>query len=306
MSKRALITGITGQDGSYLAELLLERGYEVHGLVRHVALEDHERRLWRIRPILNRISLHAGSLESYVGLSFEDEFTTLQTNIVGTHHVLAAVRALEPRCRVYFAGSSEQFGNSLESTQSEATTFWPCSPYAISKIAGWHMARHYRETHGLFVACGIAFNHESPRRGDEFVTRKITKAVARIRLGLQRDVQLGNLHARRDWGHARDYVEGMWLMLQNDRPDDFVLATGETHSVREFAELAFERAGLSCTDHLSVDHALLRPTDVAVLCGDAAKARRELGWRPRVSFEELVREMVDHDMSPAGHGQAQG
>jgi GDPmannose 4,6-dehydratase len=249
MPKRALITGITGQDGSYLAELLLERGYEVHGMVRRVALEAPEHRLWRLKNVLDRITLHSGSLESYasifsvvenlkpdecyhlaaqsfVSYSFEDAFSTLDANINGTLHLLSAIKERSPRTRFYFAATSEMFGLVTESPQNEDTPFHPRSPYGISKVAGFHLVRNYREAHGLFACDGILFNHESPRRGFEFVTRKITSAVARIKAGREQQVRLGNLDAQRDWGFAGDYVEAMWMMLQEDEPNDYVIATG--------------------------------------------------------------------------------
>ncbi len=330
--KKALITGITGQDGSYLAEFLLGKGYEVHGIVRRVAIEDPEHRLWRIRHILDKVTLHSGSLESYasifkvvdrvrpdecyhlsaqsfVSYSFEDEFSTINTNINGTHFVLAALKDAAPSCRFYFAASSEMFGNARETPQNERTPFMPRSPYGISKVAGFHMTRNYREAHGLFALSGILFNHESPRRGLEFVTRKVTRGVARIKLGLGRELRLGNLDAKRDWGYAGDYVRAMWLMLQQDRAEDFVIATGETHSVRDLVEVAFGSAGLDWREHVSVDRELYRPAEIYELRGDASKARRILGWEPTVSFEELIRMMVDADMeqlslAPCGASRA--
>jgi GDPmannose 4,6-dehydratase len=317
--KRALITGITGQDGSYLAELLLSKGYEVHGIVRRVAIEDPEHRLSRIRHLLDRLELHAGSLESYASIhavveeaqpdecyhlaaqsfvtySFDDEFSTLNTNINGTHFTLSAVKRLAPRCRFYFAGSSEMFGAVAETPQTEETRFRPRSCYGISKVAGYELTRNYREAYGIHASSGILFNHESPRRGYEFVTRKITAAVAKIATGQASKVHLGNLQARRDWGHAREYVEAMWLMLQQDRPDDYVVATGESHSVEEFAEIAFSEAGLDWHDHVVVDPTLYRPSEVHVLLGEAAKARRELGWTSKTSFRGLVSEMLAADL----------
>src|ERR1035437_1806880 len=260
MSRRALITGITGQDGSYLSELLLSKGYEVHGVVRRVALEDPENRLSRLSTVLPRLVLHAGSLESYasihnivervrpdecyhlaaqsfVSYSFDDEFSTVQTNINGTHYLLSAIRSLAPNCRFYFAGSSEMFGNAEEVPQREKTPFHPRSTYGISKVAGFDLTRNYREAYQLHASNGILFNHESPRRGFEFVTRKITSGVARILAGKSEKLNLGNLEAKRDWGHAREYVEAMWLTLQQSEPDDYVVATGETHTVREFVEM---------------------------------------------------------------------
>jgi GDPmannose 4,6-dehydratase len=323
--KTALITGITGQDGSYLAELLLEQGYRVHGVVRRVAIEDPDHRMWRIRHLLDDLELHAASLESYasifrvlarvrpdecyhlaaqsfVSYSFEDEFSTLNTNINGTHHMLAAVKEVVPACRFYFAASSEMFGQVRETPQSEATPFHPRSAYGISKVAGFELTRNYREAYGLHATSGILYNHESPRRGFEFVTRKITSYVAKIKLGLADRLPLGNLDAKRDWGHARDYVRAMWRMLQEDRPDDYVIATGETHSVREFAEAAFAHVGLDYRDHVVTDPQFYRPAEVHLLLGDPARARRVLGWAPTCSFEALVEEMVEEDLrrlSPA-------
>jgi len=253
--KRALITGITGQDGSYLAELLLKKGYEVHGIVRRVALEDPSHRLWRLRDVINKIILHPGSLESYasitkivqtvkpnecyhlaaqsfVSYSFEDEFSTINTNINGTHYMLSAVKEWAPKCRFYFAGSSEMFGKVHETPQKETTPFHPRSPYGISKVAGFDLTRNYREAYDLFAVSGILFNHESPRRGFEFVTRKISYAVARIKAGFEKELRVGNLDAARDWGFAGDYVEAMWRMLQQPTADDYVIATGESHTVR--------------------------------------------------------------------------
>ena len=318
--KRALITGITGQDGSYLAELLLEKGYEVHGIVRRVAIEDPEHRLWRILHFRDRLHLHAASLESlpsiyrvfqavkpdecyhlaaqsFVAYSFEDEFSTLNANINGTHYVLAALRDCAPGCRLYFAASSEMFGKVAQVPQNEETPFHPRSAYGISKVAGFHLARNYREAYGIKACSGILYNHESPHRGFEFVTRKITSHAARIKLGLAKEVRLGNLDARRDWGHAREYVRAMWMMLQQDQPDDYVIATGEQHSVREFAELAFTRLGLDYLKHVVVDPQFLRPADVETLLGDASKARQKLGWTYQVAFKDLVEEMVDADLA---------
>ncbi len=319
MNKKALITGITGQDGSYLAELLLDKGYEVHGICRRVAFEDPEHRLWRIKHILDKIKLHCASLESYasifkviekikpdecyhlaaqsfVSYSFEDEFSTINTNINGTHFVLSAVKEGTPKCRVYFAASSEMFGNTRESPQNENTHFYPRSPYGISKVAGFHLTRNYREAYDLFALSGILFNHESPRRGYEFITRKITSTVAKIKLGLANELWVGNLHAKRDWGFAGDYVNAMWLMLQQDKPKDYVIATGLTHSVKEFAELAFNHVGLDWKKYVKVDKNLYRPAEINVLKGDYGKARRELKWKPAVKFEELVKMMVKSDI----------
>ncbi len=326
-AKRALITGITGQDGSYLAELLLQKGYAVHGIVRRVALEDPEHRLSRIHSIRSRITLHAASLESYasihqvvakvqpdecyhlaaqsfVSYSFDDEFSTLNTNINGTHYLLAAVKNLAPQCRFYFAGSSEMFGNAEEAPQNERARFHPRSTYGISKVAGYDLTRNYREAYQMHASNGILFNHESPRRGYEFVTRKITAGVARIVAGKSSNLPLGNLEAKRDWGHAREYVQAMWMMLQQPEPDDYVIATGETHSVREFAELAFSHVDLDYRQYVVTDPDLFRPAEVNLLLGDSARARAKLGWTARVRFEAIVREMVDEDCRALGVGKS--
>jgi GDPmannose 4,6-dehydratase len=323
--KRALITGITGQDGSYLAESLVQKGYEVHGVVRRVALEDPEHRLSRIHEVRSRITLHAASLESYasihqvvakvrpaecyhlaaqsfVSYSFDDEFSTLNTNINGTHYLLSAVKNLSPECRFYFAGSSEMFGKAEEAPQNENTRFHPRSTYGISKVAGFELTRNYREAYDLHASSGILFNHESPRRGFEFVTRKITSGVARILAGRSTTLPLGNLEAKRDWGHAREYVEAMWMMLQQPQPDDYVIATGETHSVREFVDLAFSHAGLDYRKFVVSDPDLFRPAEVNLLLGDCAKARARLGWKSTIGFEDLVREMVEEDCQALGAG----
>jgi len=321
--RKALITGITGQDGSYLAELLLSKGYEVHGLVRRVALQDSTHRLVRLGGFLDKIKLHAGSLESFpsiyqilskvrpdecyhlaaqsfVSYSFDDEFSTLNSNINGTHYLLAAVKDLAPGCRFYFAGSSEMFGKAVEVPQKETTRFHPRSAYGISKVAGFELTRNYREAYQMFACNGILFNHESPRRGFEFVTRKISSHVARIAAGKATELRMGNLSAKRDWGHARDYVEAMWRMLQQDHPDDYVIATGETHSVQEFAELAFKYAGLDYREYVVTDKEYYRPAEVDLLVGDPSKAHAELGWRHNVCFEELVYAMVANDCEAAG------
>jgi GDPmannose 4,6-dehydratase len=317
--KRALITGITGQDGSYLSELLLAKGYEVHGIVRRVALEDPAHRLFRLNHILDRIKLHAASLESYASIfnvvekirpdecyhlaaqsfvhhSFEDAFSTINTNINGTLYILSAIHEKAPECRFYFAGSSEMFGKVRETPQTENTPFHPRSPYGISKVAGFDLTRNYRESYNLFACNGILFNHESPRRGFEFVTRKITSTVARIKKGVDKELRLGNLDAKRDWGFAGDFVKGMWLMLQQDEPEDYVIATNETHSVKEFCKLAFDRVGLNWEDYVTVDEQFYRPAEVQLLQGDYSKGKRLLQWEPTVKFEELVRMMVDADM----------
>jgi len=314
-----MITGITGQDGSYLAEFLLEKGYKVHGIVRRVALEDPEHRMWRIRHLLDDIQLHSGSLESYpslfttiqkvkpdecyhlaaqsfVSYSFEDAFSTFNTNINGTHYMLAGIQEMAPKCRFYFAGSSEMFGKVRQVPQNESTPFYPRSPYGITKVVGFELTRNYRDAYNLHASTGILFNHESPRRGYEFVTRKITQRVAKIKLGLAKEVRLGNLEARRDWGHAREYVKAMWLMLQQDKPDDYVVATGDTHSVKEFADMAFSHVNLDYRDYVKVDPQFYRPSEVELLVGDATKAKKVLGWDYNITFDDLVREMVDTDM----------
>jgi GDPmannose 4,6-dehydratase len=303
MTKKALITGITGQDGSYLAEELLARGYEVHGLVRRVALEAPQRRTERIAHLLDQITLHPASLESYpsifhivsrydfdecyhlaaqsfVAESFADGFSTMNTNINGTHYMLAALRELRPHCRFYFAGSSEMFGKVREVPQCESTPFHPRSPYGISKVAGFDLTRNYREAYDMFCVNGILFNHEGPRRGFEFVTRKISHTVAKIKLGLANELRLGNLEAQRDWGHAKDYV----------------VATGESHSVREFCELAFAEVDLDYEEYVKVDERFRRPAEVDQLVGDASKAHDVLGWKPKYTFEGLIKEMVQSDL----------
>ncbi len=319
-SKKALITGITGQDGSYLTEFLLSKGYVVHGIVRRVAFEDSTHRLWRIRHLLPKIHLHAASLESfpsllnvvkevqpdecyhlaaqsYVSYSFEDEFSTLQANINGTHYILSAIKDYAPNCRFYFAGSSEMFGNTDVTPQDENTPFYPRSAYGISKVSGFHLTRNYREVYGLKASCGILYNHESPRRGFEFVTRKITSSAARIKLGLEKKLCLGNLEAKRDWGHAKEYVEAMWLMLQQEPPRDYVIATGKAHMVQEVVEIAFSSLGLDYHEHVTIDPRLLRPAEVHSLLGNPTKARQELGWESRIAFRELIVEMVEADLA---------
>ena len=319
MSKKALITGITGQDGSYLAEFLLKKNYKVHGLVRRVALEDGNHRLWRLRHLLNKITLHPASLESYASLvkiiqrikpkevyhlgaqsyvdySFKDEFSTLNTNINGTHYILSALKEFSPKTRFYFAGSSEMFGKVREVPQTEKTPFYPRSVYGISKVAGYDLTRNYREAYNMYCCSGILFNHESPRRGFEFVTRKITHAVARIKFGLQKHLELGNMDAKRDWGHAEDYVEAMWLMLNKKVPKDYVISTGTQYSVRDFAKLAFELVDLDYRKHIKIQKNLYRPAEVRTLLGDCKKAKRELKWKPKYNFKKLVQDMVRADL----------
>ena len=320
MSKVALITGITGQDGSYLAELLLSKGYKVHGIVRRVAFEDEGHRLSRIKNILNDVILHAGSLESYaslfniilkikpdevyhlaaqsyVGYSFEDEFSTLNININGTHYLLSATKEFaDNKVKFYFAGTSEMFGKVKETPQNENTPFNPRSSYGISKVTAYHLVKNYREAYNLHASSGILFNHESPRRGFEFVTRKISYSVARIKKGLQKKLILGNVKAKRDWGHAKDYVEAMWLMLQQKKPDDFVIGTGKEHSVENFAKKAFAHVGLNYRDHIISDKNLFRPAEVDTLLADSSKAKKILKWKPKISFDDLVINMVEHDL----------
>lgn len=318
-ARKAFVTGITGQDGSYLAELLLEKGYDVHGLVRRSSSFN----TWRIDHIRDRIKLHYGDLvdqnslmrtlesvhpeeiynlaaQSHVKVSFEMPVYTTDVTALGVLRLLDAVRDLGLPSRVYQAGSSEMFGLVQETPQRERTPFHPRSPYAVSKVYGHWMAVNYRESYGMHVSNGILFNHESPRRGENFVTRKITMGLAAIKHGHARQLRLGNLEAKRDWGYARDYVEAMWLMLQQEKPDDYVVATGESHSVREFLQEAFEYAGLDWKDHVVVDAKYFRPAEVDVLLGDPSKARAALGWVPRVTFKELVRLMVDADMEGEG------
>ena len=317
--KKALITGITGQDGSYLSEFLLKKNYKVYGLVRRVALEDETHRLWRIKHILNKIDLNSASLESYasivkiiqkikpdeiyhlgaqsyVAYSFEDEFSTLNTNINGTHYILSAIKDFSPKTKFYFAGSSEMFGKVQKNIQDEKTRFYPRSAYGISKVAGFELTRNYREAYNIFACTGILFNHESPRRGFEFVTRKISSSVARIKLGKQKQLQLGNIHAKRDWGHAKDYVKAMWLMLQQKKPSDFVIGTGKMHSVKDFLKLAFSIVGLDYKKYVKFNKSLLRPAEVDTLRANYDKAKKKLKWKPSTNFNQLVKEMVEQDL----------
>jgi len=317
--KKALITGITGQDGSYLAEFLLNKKYRVHGFVRRVALEDETHRLWRIRHIKKKVNLHSASLESYasivkiiqkikpdeiyhlaaqsyVSYSFEDEFSTLNTNINGTHYILSAIKEFSPKTKFYFAASSEMFGKVRKSPQNELTSFYPRSSYGISKVAGFDLTRNYREAYNVFACSGILFNHESPRRGFEFVTRKISFAVAKIKMGLQKNLYLGNINSKRDWGHANDYVKAMWLMLQNKNPKDYVIGTGKTYSVKQFVDIAFKHVGLNYKNYIKIDKKLFRPAEVDLLKADFSKAKRELKWKPDISFDKLVKTMVDSDI----------
>jgi GDPmannose 4,6-dehydratase len=315
MSGRALITGVTGQDGSYLAELLLDKGYEVFGMTRRASTENLE----RIDHLLDKLTLIQGDLldphslasalreseptevynlaaQSFVPTSWNQPVLTAEFTAVGVTRMLEAVRAVNPQIRFYQASSSEMFGKVREVPQTELTPFHPRSPYGVAKVYGHHITVNYRESFGLFAVSGILFNHESPRRGLEFVTRKISDGVARIKLGLTDELRLGNLDAKRDWGFAGDYVEAMWLMLQQDDPADYVVASGEEHSVREFAEIAFGHVGLDWQRHVVQDPRFMRPAEVDHLVGDASKAREELGWEPKTSFQELVEMMVTADM----------
>jgi GDPmannose 4,6-dehydratase len=319
LTKKALITGITGQDGSYLAELLLDKGYEVHGLVRRSSSFN----TWRIDHVRERLVLHYGDLvdqnslaralealepdevynlaaQSHVKVSFDMPEYTTDVTAIGVLRLLDAVRDLGLATRVYQAGSSEMYGKVHETPQTETTPFHPRSPYAVSKVFGHYMALNYRESYGMHVSNGILFNHESPRRGENFVTRKITMGVAAIKQGRARELRLGNLDAKRDWGHAKDYVEAMWRILQQEKPSDYVIATGETHSVKEFCEEAFGCVGLDWKDFVKVDAKYFRPAEVDLLLGDASKARRELGWSPKVAFKELAKLMVEADLEAAG------
>ncbi len=321
MSKRALITGITGQDGSYLAELLLDKGYDVHAIVRRASTTNY----WRIEQLLDRIHLHPADLldqlslirvidevrphefynlaaMSFVPASWDQPLLTGDYNAQGVTRVLEAVRHVDPAIRFYQASSSEMYGKVREVPQTELTPFYPRSPYGVSKVFAHYITVNYRESYDLFAVSGILFNHESPRRGLEFVTRKVTDGVARIKLGLADSLSLGNLDAQRDWGFAGDYVRAMWLMLQQDRADDYVIATGQSHSVRELVEVAFGHAGLEWQKHVKLDPKFLRPAEVDRLIGDASKARKALGWKPDVDFKGLVTMMVDADLERHASG----
>ena len=323
MTDRALITGITGQDGSYLAELLLEKGYEVHGLVRRASAPN----LWRIEHLLPRIHLRPGDLldqlslirvlsevqptevynlaaMSFVPASWDQPMLTGEFNSQGVTRMLEAVRHVDPSIRLYQASSSEMYGKVREVPQTELTPFYPRSPYGVSKVFAHYITVNYRESYNLFAVSGILFNHESPRRGVEFVTRKVTDGVARIKAGLTDTLALGNLDSRRDWGFAGDYVHAMWLMLQQPEADDYVIATGATHSVGQLVEVAFGHAGLDWRKHVKIDPAFLRPAEVDLLIGDSSKARQQLGWSPKVDFEGLIKMMVTADL--ARHQQSSG
>jgi GDPmannose 4,6-dehydratase len=315
MARVALITGITGQDGAYLAELLLNKGYDVHGVVRRSSTDTFE----RIAHLRSRLNLHQADLidqlslvnllnevrpaevynlaaQSFVPTSWLQPLLTGEVTAMGVTRVLEAIRVVDPKIRFYQASSSEMFGKVQETPQRETTPFWPRSPYGVSKVYGHWITVNYRESYGIHAVSGILFNHESPLRGKEFVTRKVTDAVARIKFGVQEKLRLGNLDARRDWGFAGDYVRAMWLMLQQEQPNDYVVATGEMHSVRDLVETAFAHAGLDWQEYVETDPGLLRPAEVNHLCGDASRARNELGWVPEVRFPELVAMMVDADL----------
>ena len=315
MTKKALVTGVTGQDGSYLAEFLLEKGYEVIGMVRRTSTVNFE----RIKHIQDKITLASGDLmdqvsiidvlrehrpdevynlaaQSFVPISWSQPVLTGEVTALGVTRVLDAIRIVDPTIRFYQASSSEMFGKVRETPQTENTPFYPRSPYGVAKVYGHWITVNYRESYDLFACSGILFNHESPRRGLEFVTHKVTHGVARIKLGLANELRMGNLDSQRDWGYVEDYVRAMWLMLQQDEPDDYVVATGKTHSVQELCEVAFGYLGLDWRDHVVLDSRFLRPADVDFLVGDAAKARTNLGWEPTVTFEELIQMMVDADL----------
>ena len=322
----ALITGINGQDGSYLAELLLSKGYEVHGTIRRSSLESREK-LTNILPIENKIILHPVMLDnhlsvykliqavrpdecyhlaasSFVSYSFEDETSIIETNFNSTHYLLSCLRELTPDCRFYFAGSSEMIGNAVSAPQDETTPFQPRSIYGISKLASYHVVKNYRDHHGMFACTGITYNHESVRRGRAFVTRKVTTEVAKIALGKETFLELGNIDACRDWGYAPEYVEAMWLMLQNPAgPNDYVIATGQLHSVRELLQIAFASAGLEYESYVRLNKDLFRPGEKVPLVGNAARIRRDLGWQPHISFEQMIKDMVRQDLLALRHVQ---
>jgi len=319
MSKVALITGITGQDGSYLAELLISKGYKVHGIIRTSTLEQKKKRIWRIKSIINDLTLHEESLESYAslfkmihkikpdevyhlaaqsydGYSFQNEFYTFRMNIDVTHFMLSAIKDFSNKTRFFFAGSSEMFGNTKIVPQDEQTPFKPRSAYGISKVTSYHLAKNYREAYKLHASTGILFNHESPRRSFRFVTRKISYGVARIKKGLQKKIKLGNIQSKRDWGHAKDYVKAMWLMLQQDVPGDYVIGTGEENSVEKFLEKAFSHVGLNYRDHIEINNDLVRKLETSNRVANYSKAKRILKWKPEVSFNDLVTGMVESDL----------
>ena len=319
MKKKALITGISGQDGSYLAELLLSKDYVVHGTLRKVSSKKNHNQLWRIQHLLKKLKLHEVSLDSYRTISdlikslqpdevyhlaaqsyidhiFKDEFLTLNTNINGTHYVLSAIKETSRHSRFYFAGSSEMFGNVKKFPQNETTPFYPNSTYAISKVSGFNLTRYYREAYNIHASSGILFSHESPRRGLEFVTRKISYGVAAIKANLEKKIVLGNINSIRDWGHAKDYVKAMWMILQKEKPEDYVVGTGETHSVEEFIRKSFELVNLNYKDHIIIDKNLIRSKEASNIIADYTKAKKKLMWKPEITFDNLILEMVSSDL----------
>ena len=315
--KKAIITGITGQDGSYLAELLIDKGYEVHGLVRRESFEDIEK-LDNIKKITSCLKLHEGALNdhltiykifsqvlpdecyhlsasSFVNYSFNDEFQTMNNNFNSTHYLLSTIREVNQKCKFYFAGSSEMFGEPMVSPQDEKTSFNPKSIYGISKISSYYLLKNYREKEGIFACTGIMYNHESPRRGSQFVTKKIISSAVKIKLGLQKELYLGNLDASRDWGYAPDYVEAMWKILQQGKPDDYIIATGNLHTVREFLEMTFSYLDLDYKNYVKVDPKLYRTSEKKPLCGDASKLKKAIGWNNTKSLREIISEIIDHE-----------
>jgi GDPmannose 4,6-dehydratase len=319
---KALITGISGQDGSYLAELLLSKGYEVHGIVMRTELEDPDRTLWKLSGIIDRINLHSASIEafpsmyqivqrvqpdecyhlaaaSFVSYSFDDEFAIFNSNVNGTHYILSVLKEAAPKCKFYFAGSSELFGRATRYPQDENTPFHPRSAYGITKATGYYLTCNYRDNYDMFACNGILYNHESVRRGNEFVTQKIVRGAVQIKLGRAQELLLGNLESKRDWGYAPDYVQAMWLMLQQDQPDDYVIATGNLHTVRDFCDIAFTYLGLNYQDHIKVDPKFFRPAEDVPLVGDSSKAQQKLKWMPEKTFHSMIEEMVDYDLAEA-------
>ena len=320
MKLKALITGITGQDGSYLAEFLLKKGYEVHGIVRRVAIENPDHRLWRIKKIQKKIHLHSGTMESYANIfkilnkvkpnefyhlaaqsyvdySFEDQFSTLSSNISSTHYCLSAIKESGLKTKFYFAGSSEMFGKVKKTPQNEETPFHPRSPYGISKVAGFDLTRNFRESYGIHASTGILFNHESERRGYEFVTRKITQAVSLIKLKKLKYLELGNLEAKRDWGYAPEYIQAMWLMLQQKKPNDFVVGTGKAYTIKYFAKNAFNVLGLDFQKYIKINKKFFRPAEVDLLVADSSKIKSAIGWKAKTNINKLIEKMVINDFN---------